>query len=282
MDAFDFENDPITAAQVEVLTGLLVEQWSDRAPDGFLVIAGRFVDHMGNDRTAELAWFYKTHLAIGRLALRRSLEALLAFVGSPRQFEENYPIYINDPRHGSVAAFPQLPILGIDGLTPNLYRAMDSNAKVFETEAPLRDFISREGTLPYLPPPQRLVLRRKPRIHWCSYERYESPAATRSALQILPGYRNDCTLRATLPTTGLDGSVFVAFNGDTTYPDFEPGESMAFAGYYVEVATQDHPELPGGGLQVGVFGSPKVSQLEEWLGTEQRWSTIWRALASTQ
>ena len=57
-----------------------------------------------------------------------------------------------------------------------------------------------------------------------------------------------------LTADGLDGTVFVAFNGDTTHPDFEPGESPAFAGYCVEVKTQDHPELPGGGLQVGGIG----------------------------
>ena len=276
MDAFDFVNDPITAAQADTVRNLLGEQWSERARDGFLVTSGRFVDEMGNDRTAELAALYKTHLPSGRLALRRSLETLLEFVGSLRQFEPNYPVYINDPQRGSVPAFPQLPILGIAEIAPRLYRVMDSKSIAHETGELLLDFISREGRLPHLPPPRGLVLRVKPRIHWCSYERYKSPAATAAALQILPEYRNDCGLRATLPTAELEGLVFVAFNGDTKYPEHELGESMGFVGYYVEMKTQDHPDLPGGGLQVGVFGSPKVGELEAWLEAERRWSTIWR------
>lgn len=281
MDTFDYVNDPITAAQMETLANLLGDQWSDKARDGFLVTSGRFVDHMGNDRTAELAALYQTHLPHGRSALRRSLETLLEFVGSLHQFERDYPVFINDPQRGSVPAFPQLPVLGIEQITPALYRVVDSNAAAHETGEPLRDFISREGRLPFLPPPPRLVLRQKPVIHWCSYERYDSPSATRSALQILTEYDNDCTLRATLPTAGLDGSVYVAFNGDTKYPDYEPGQSMAFVSYYVEMKTQDHPDLPGGGLQVGVFGSPKVSLLETWIEPENRWSTIWTGSAST-
>jgi hypothetical protein len=277
MDTFDFVNDPITAGQVEILAELLAEQWSEAARNGFLVISGRFVDEMGGDRTAELASLYRTHLPLGRLALRRSLEALIAFVGSLRDYERNYPVFINDPQRGSVPAFPQLPVLGIAGLTPQLYRVVDSTAKVYESGEPLRDFVAREGTLPHLPLPRSMILRQKPRIHWCSYECYDSPATTREALQILSDYGNDCTLRATLPTADLEGSVFVAFNGDTVYSDYEPGQSMAFAGYYVEVKTQDHPALPGGGLQVGVFGSPKVSRLEAWIEAEQRWDTIWTA-----
>jgi hypothetical protein len=70
--------------------------------------------------------------------------------------------------------------------------------------------------------------------------------------------------------------VFVAFNGDTKYADCKPGESMGFVGYFVEMKAQDHPDLPGGGLQVGVFGSPKVTELEQWSNSEKGWSTLWR------
>ena len=283
----NFINDPITPSQVEILRGLLGDQWSDEARNGFLVISGRFVDDMGIDRTEELAELFRTESATGRLALRRSLEALLDFVGSLQKYESDYRVLVNDPEYGSLPALPQLPILGIEELTPSLYRAMDSKTMVYGTNEPIRDFISREGKLPYLPPPERLVLRAKPKIHWCSYTRYDSPSATSSALQILPEYHNDCTLRATLPTKGLDCSVFVAFNGDTTYPDPHPNESMAFVGYYVEVKTQDHPEddegglFPGGGIQVGVFGSPRVLALEEWDDSENGWTTIWSDPAST-
>ena len=156
MDSFDFVNDPITAAQVETLASLLGEEWSERARDGFLVIAGRFVDEMGGDRTEELRMLFKTDLSPGRKALRRSLESLFAFVGSLRRFELEYPVLINDPQLGSLAVFPQLPILGIEEITPMLYRALHSKATVHDTAEPVRNFIIREGKLPYLNPPRDL------------------------------------------------------------------------------------------------------------------------------
>ena len=80
----------------------------------------------------------------------------------------------------------------------------------------------------------------------------------------------------TLPTKGLNGFVFVVFNGDKKYRDPKPDESksMAFAGYYLELKAQDHPPLPGGGIQVGVVGSPQVLLLEEWNDSEDCWSTV--------
>lgn len=273
MDTFDFTNDPITSAQVQTLASLLGEQWSEKARDGFLVTSGRFVDDVGTDRTEELGVIYKTQLSTGRVALRRSLEALLDSVGSLTQFELDFPVFINDPERGSLGVFPQLPILGIEEITSKLYRVMDSKAAVHGTGEFLRDFIMREGKLPYLEPPPRLVLRKKLHIHWCSYDCYESPLATRSALQILSTWNTDCKLRATLLTSGMEETAFVAFNGDSRYSDNTPGE---FAGYFVELRAQDHPDLPGGGLQIGVVGSPAVSALEEWIDVESRWSTIWR------
>ncbi|OBB85147.1 hypothetical protein A5760_08895 [Mycobacterium colombiense] len=222
------------------------------------------------------------------------MEKLLDFVGSLQKFEQDYPVLINDPQLGSLPAFPQLPVLDIDKITPTLYRAMDSKAVVYPTKEPIREFISREGRLPPAPSLTGLILRAKPKIHWCSYERYDSPSATASALQILQEYGNDCTLRATLPTKGLDDSVFVAFNGDTEYTDQASNRNLfrrlrwcrkykkiyKFVGYFVELKTQDHPELPGGGLQVGVVGSPKVFKLEEWNSAESCWSIIWNEPAS--
>jgi hypothetical protein len=273
MDTFDFTNDPLTAAQVELLGSLLAEQWSEKARDGFLVLSGRFLVEFGNDRTGELGVLYKTDLRKGRVALRRSLEALFDSVGSLAQFERDFTVFINDPDHGSVGVFPQLPMIGIEELAAKLYRVMDSHAAVRGTGEALRDFIMREGRLPYFePPPPRLVLRQKLHIYWCSYECYESPLATRSALQIVDDFHTNCKLRVTLPTAGLEGSVFVAHNGDTNYADKTPG---AFAGYFVELRAQDHPEPPGGGLQIGVVGSPKVRTLEEWSDADGRWCTIW-------
>jgi hypothetical protein len=272
MDAFDFINDPITASQVETLKSLLGDCWSEEARDGFLVISGRFVDAFGGDRTEELAAVFKTHVREGRSALKRSLEKLLSYVGSLRRFEVEYPVLINDPLLGSKAVFPQLPILGIAQITPALYRVLDSAAVVPGTTELARDYMMRRGKLPYIPPPSGLILRKKPRMHWCAYERYETPAATSSALQILPTWNTDCKLRATLRTNGMEGSVFVAFNGDTQYEDKRSGE---FAAYYLELKVQDHDELPGGGVQVGVVGEPDVSRLEAWDDSESRWTTLW-------
>jgi hypothetical protein len=273
MDTFDFTDDPITAVQIQTLVSLLGEQWSEKARDGFLVTSGRFINDFGADRTQELAPVYKTCLPQGRLALRNSLEILFDSVGSLAQFERDFPIYINDLQHGSLGVFPQLPILGIEKLTPQLYRSMDSKALVNKTQL-LRDFIMEERKLPFLAPPPHLVLRKKLHIHWCSYEQYESPSAAQSALQILPQWNTDCKLRVTIPTAGLEGTAFITFNGDNKYSDNTPG---TFAGYFFEVQAQDHPELPGGGLQIGLVGSPAVSVLEEWLDSKKQWSTIFQA-----
>jgi hypothetical protein len=282
MDTFDYVNDPIAAAQVRTLAALLGDQWSKKTRYGFLVAAGRFVDEWGADRTEDLARMFETQTEAGRRALRRSLEELLDRVGSPLEYEQNYPVYINDPIYGSVGAFPQLHVLGIETFRPTLYRVMDSKAVVFGTEEPITTFISREGKLPHMPVPADPVLRAKPTMYWCAYESYDSPSATQSALQILPEWHSDCKLRATLSAKGLDGLVFVAFNGDTAYRDPKPGESksMAFAGYCLELKAQDNPSLPGGGIQVGVVGSPQVLLLEEWNDSEDCWSTVWSAQPS--
>jgi hypothetical protein len=149
MDTFDFTDDPITAVQIQTLVSLLGEQWSEKARDGFLVTSGRFINDFGADRTQELAPVYKTCLPQGRLALRNSLEILFDSVGSLAQFERDFPIYINDLQHGSLGVFPQLPILGIEKLTPQLYRSMDSKALVNKTQL-LRDLLWRRGSCHFL------------------------------------------------------------------------------------------------------------------------------------
>jgi hypothetical protein len=100
-----FVNDPITPAQIEILTDLLGDQWSEKARNGFLVISGRFVDDMGIDRTEELGDLYRTESAAGRRALRRSLEKLLDSVGSLQKYEKDFRVYIDDPNEGWHAAF---------------------------------------------------------------------------------------------------------------------------------------------------------------------------------
>ena len=280
MDTFDYVDDPLTAAQVATLADLLQAEWTDKARDGFLVMSGRFIDETGWDRTSELEPLFHTHTPEGRRALRLSLETLFDAVGSLQRFENEYPVYINDPVHGSLGVFPQLPIVGISTIRPDLYRLFDSNLVVYKSADGelVRRYIGRTGRLPPMPPPAGLILRQKPAMYWCSFGKYDSPAASRAALQILDEWNSDCRLRATLPTRGLDGHAYVAYSGVKEYPPGVTNLSKnppAFAGYNVEVTVSDHPDLPGGGLQVGVVGAPVVSRLEEWRDDQNAWIEIW-------
>jgi hypothetical protein len=278
LDTFDYINDPFTAHQVSTLAALLQGEWTEKARDGFLVISGRFIDETSTDRTDELGPLFHTETSQGRLSLRLSLETLFNAVGSLEKFEADYPVYINDPVHGSLGAFPQLPIVGIHTLEPKIYRLFDSNAIVYGDKELVRDYIARTGKLPVMPPPASLILRKKAHMYWCSFERYESPAASRAALQILEKWNSDCKMRATLPTADLDGLAFVAYSGVSEYPPHVKNLSKnppAFAGYNVELKVSDHPELPGGGLQIGVVGEPPVTVLEEWRDDENAWTEVW-------
>jgi hypothetical protein len=280
VDAFDYVNDPLTAAQVATLADLLQGEWTDKARDGFLVMSGRFIDETGWDRTAELRPLFQTDTPEGRRALRSSLETLFEAVGSLERFEKEYPVYINDPVHGSLGLFPQLPIVGISTLRPVIYRLFDSNLVVYKsTDRELvRHYIGRTGQLPPMPPLATLILRQKPTMYWCSFDKYENPTVSRAALQILDEWNSDCRLRATLPTRDLDGQAYVAYSGVNEYPASVHNLSKnppAFAGYNVEVTVSDHPSLPGGGLQIGVVGAPVVSRLEEWRDDQNAWIEIW-------
>jgi hypothetical protein len=281
MDTFDYINDPLTAGQVATLAVLLEDEWSEKARDGFLVVSGRFIDETGTDRTEELKPLFHTNSAEGRHSLRRSLEALLDAVGSLERIEREFPVYINDPIHGSLGVFPQIPTLGIGTLETNVYRLFDSKAAVYKspTAELVRDYITRMGALPLMPPPPSLIVRHKPRMYWCSFERYVSPSASRNALQILESWKSDCKLRATIPTGALEGSAYVSYSGVTEYPPNVINLSKnppAFAGYNVEVVAADHPELSGGGLQIGVVGEPPVTLLEEWREDQSEWGVVWR------
>ena len=281
MDSFDYVHDPITAEQIATLRRLLGEEWTDKARDGFLVISGRLVDETSFDRSEELHQLFDTDNSRGRRSLKNSLEALFDFVGSLERFEADYPVYINDPIHGSIGLFPQLPMIGIHDAHPLLYRLFDTSALVYGSahHETVRDYIVRTGRLPWMKPPEGLILRQKPRMYWCSQEKYGSPLESRAALQILDRWNSDCRIRATLPSSFLEGSVFVAYSGVTEYPEGEINLSKhgdVFAGYNLEVRASDHPELAGGGLQVGVVGEPIVSQLEEWRDDLDEWVTTWR------
>jgi hypothetical protein len=278
LDTFDYINDPLTAGQIATLAVLLQDEWTEKARDGFLVISGRFIDETGTDRTDELGPLFRTDTPQGRLSLRLSLETLFDAVGSLGKFEAEYPVYINDPVHGSLGAFPQLPIVGIHTLEPSVYRLFDSNAVVYRSTELVRDYIARTGKLPLMLPPASLILREKAHMYWCSFERYGSPSASRTALQILEKWNSDCKLRATLPTAELESLAFVAYSGVSEYPPHVKNLSKnppTFAGYNVELKASDHPELPGGGLQIGVVGEPPVTLLEEWRDDENAWIEVW-------
>jgi hypothetical protein len=282
MESFDYVNDPFTAEQIKTLALLLGDEWTPKARDGFLVMSGRFIDDQAGDRTIELQHIFRTETPEGRRSLRRSLEYLFDFVGSLEAFERNYPVLINDPRLGSVPVYPQLPILGIPEIVPEIYRVFDSQAKVHGSQEKTIDYIKRVGRLPYLTPPESLVLAKKPRAYWCSYERFDTPLATKAALQILDQWGSDCRVRAYLPTSELERYVFVAFSGVTHYPPhlINLSGNEAFAGYNIEIKATDHSDLPGGGLQVAVFGEPVVSRLERW-SESMCWELVWPTAASS-
>lgn len=200
-------------------------------------------------------------------------------VNSPDSSELTRLIAANAPGNGG---FPQLPIVDIFTLETNVYRLFDSKLEVYKspTRELVRDYIVRTRSLPLVPPPPSLILRHKPYMYWCSFERYESPTASRIALQILPRWNSDCKMRATLPSTSLEGLAFVSYSGVNEYsPDVInlSKNPPAFAGYNVEVVASDHPELAGGGLQIGVVGEPSVTLLEEWFDERNEWVEVWRS-----
>jgi len=72
--------------------------------------------------------------------------------------------------------------------------------------------------------------------------------------------------------------AFVAYSAVSEYPPHVKNLSKnppAFAGYNVELKVSDHPKLPGGGLQIGVVGEPRVSLLKEWRDDENAWIEVW-------
>jgi hypothetical protein len=264
------EDDPITWDQVETLRRLAGDLLTETALEGFLIVGSRLVDEFGRHRTGELSDIFRTHETEGRRALVRSLEHVNEWVGGMEAYVRLYPVTIIPPN----PAFPQLKVLGIDTIADRLYRVMDSNALVRGTGELSKDYIRRTGKLPSVPIQAAPVLRSKPVYHWCSYEKWDNPDLTREALQILPEWGNDCRLRATILTSELTDSAFVAFNGDR----YDPSDSrLRFYKYFFEPLAQDHPALAGGGIQVGLDGAPPVEVLEEWDDGSGSWKTLWRA-----
>jgi hypothetical protein len=261
--------DPITDEQVRVLRTLLGGSVSDEELEGFLIMCSRLVDEFGGHRTHELAEIFRTSTPEGQEVLRQSLRYMNRWVGGLAGYESRYPVTVIPAR----PAFPLFKIVGIDRIAETLFRVFDSHAQVRSTGEPVKQFIARTGRLPGVPRQVRPVRRSKPRFHWCSYGAWESPAATRNALQILPEWKSDCSLRVSLSTSHVSRSAFLTFNGDSD-PD---NGRLKFVGYFYEPVAQDHESLPGGGLQIGVAGAPRVSVLEEWSEQQHRWTIVWRA-----
>jgi len=264
------EDDPITRDQAETLITMLGEQLTEKAFEGFVIICSRLVDEFGNHRTSELSNVFRTTKPEGQRALVRSLEHINAWVGGMEAYIRLYPVTIKPPN----PAFPQLKILGIDTIEPFLYRVMDSNALVGGTSELTKDYIQRTGRLTEVPVQTVPVLRSKPIYHWCTYTTWDTPDATRDALQILPEWQNNCRLRATILTSNVAESAFMAFNGDR----YDPSDSeLHFYKYFFEPLAQDHPLLVGGGIQIGLEGAPLVEALEQWDDLAGEWTTVWQA-----
>jgi hypothetical protein len=266
------EPDPITDDQVRVLFELLDGLVSDEELEGFLIVCSRLVDEFGNHRTRELADVFRTSTPAGREVLRQSLRYMNRWVGGLAGYESRFPVTIIP----AMPAFPLFKIVGIDRIAPTLFRVLDSGAAVRGTGEPVRLFIPRTGRLPGVPRQSRPVRRSKPWFRWCTYSAWESPSATRDALQILPEWKSDCSLRVSIPASGVSRSAFLAFNGDAD-PDNGP---LKFVGYFYEPVARDHESLPGGGLQIGVAGAPRASMLEEWSQRQRQWNVVWRAEAA--
>jgi hypothetical protein len=273
-----WEPDPITDEQVRVLFTLIGSPVLDEELEGFLIVCSRLVDEFGDHRTHELADIFRTSTnSEGRDVLRHSLRYMNRWVGGLAGYESRFPVTIKPAR----PAFPLFKIIGIDRIVPTLFRVLGSRTTVGNPGEPVKQFIARTGHLPGVPRQVRPVRRSKPRFHWCSYSAWESPSATQEELQILPKW-SDCSLRARIPASHVSRSAFLAFNGDTD-PDNGP---LKFVKYFYEPTAQDHESLPddelqkslpGGGLQIGVTGAPRVSVLEEWSERQHKWNVVWRA-----
>jgi len=256
------EDDPIEAEQLEVLETLLGRRLTQSEFQGFLIVGNRFVDRFGHSRIGELGRVFYTDSPHGRRALAASLARVAATLGSYEQFANAFPVTIIPP----LPAYPLLPIVGIETLQPIVYRVLGrGNREV--------DHIRATGHLSMRSQPSEAVLRTTPRGHWCAYEKWATPEETSRALQILPEWR-DCSVRATIRTTSIADSAFVAYSVDPN----DPGtKGLTFHGYFFEGVTQDHDEapyiLPGTAVQICVYGAPRVESLEDWDDRLEVWQT---------
>lgn len=260
--------DPIEIEQIEVLKQLLGEAWTEDALQGFRVVASRFVDAFGGHRTEELRHIFRTDRAEGRQALRRSLEHIFNLCGTFETFEASYTVSIIPAK----PLFPLFKIVGIQTFVTHVYRVLHSHGRIYPSGESVRDAVMRTGRLGLAPRPRAQVRRAKSkRVHWCAYDRWDTPVQTQNALQILPAW-SDCQLRATILAEHIQDCAYVAYNGDFAVSD---SRKRSFEGYFFEPLAQDHPALTGGAPQIAVFGAPQVETLEEWDEQDQTWNVIW-------
>jgi hypothetical protein len=191
-----------------------------------LIVASGLVDEFGGHRTTELSTVFRTHTLKGQKVLHQSLEFVRQWVGGYEQYCQRYLVIIIAPR----PAFPLFKIIGVAAIAPFVYRVLDSKALACPSNESVKDHICRTEKLPAVPVQKRPVRRSKPRFHWCSYDSWSDPSSTREALQIREEW-SDCRLRARLPTTTINRSSYVAFNGDRQDPQ---NENLRFYKYFYE------------------------------------------------
>lgn len=257
------DTDPLHDEQLAIVDGLLQRQLEPAEYEGFLIVSSRFVDRFGGTRIGGLAQIFRTDLQEGRDALAASLRQVAARIGSYERFAADYPVTIIPP----LPAFPLFEIVGIERIRQEVYRTLDSRSAAIS-------HIEATGRLPERALPCEAVLRHTPRAHWCSYERWPDPRATRQALQILPAW-SDCEARATLRAAAIQGLAFVPYSDD---PDDPGTKGLEFHGYFFEGITEDHGAsgLSGQAVQICVFGAPAVALLERWSAREARWVPVYR------
>ena len=205
---------------------------------------------------------FRTDCRAGRDALAASLRRVARNLGSYQQFSDSYPVTIIPP----LPAYPLFEILALETFQDAVFRTLDSRSAAIA-------HIKATGHLPELALPAEPVLRRTPKAHWCAYEKWQSPQATRSSLQIRPEW-SDCRARATLASSAIKALAFVPYSDD---PDDPETRGLEFHGYFFEGRAQDHEaaELPGKAVQICVFGQPQVAALEEWNDADGAWRLTW-------
>ena len=244
----------------------------------FPIVCSRLVDEFGGHRTHELEDIFRTSTPEGRDVLRQSLRYMNRWVGGLAGYESRFPVTIKPAR----PAFPLFKIVGIDRIAPTLFRVL------IRTHSPQSKRAGRAIHRPNGAPARRTKASApcaavKALVSLVFLQCVGKPFSHAEALQILPEWESDCSLRASIPSSYVSRSTFLAFNGDIRPEEdaykkrSKRRDALKFVKYFYEPMAQDHEPLPGGGLQIGVAGAPRVSVLEEWSEQQHKWNIVWRA-----